>query len=91
MLVLFHLDWFGRAEELEELDNTVKKACTETEGVVYKGRYTPNQRKFHWTYFFEAANFAKWEEAWVKTSKYPRDFKKLPHGEFEFFPGPYHK
>lgn len=91
MLVLFHFDWFGLAEELKEVDETIKKACAETEGVEYKGRYTPNQRKYHWTYLIEAENFAKWEEAWIKMSKYPRDYEKLPYGELEFLPGPYHE
>lgn len=91
MLVLFHFDWFGPAEELKEVDDVVKKACTETGWIEYQGRYTPNQRKFHWTFLFIAESFAKWEEAWTKISEYPRDYKKFPYGELEFFPGPYHE
>jgi hypothetical protein len=91
MLVLFYIDWFGPAEELREVDDVVKKACVDTEGVEYRGRYTPNQKKFHWTYLVEVKNFAKWETAWDKMLKYPRDVNKLPHGVLEFLPGPYHE
>jgi hypothetical protein len=91
MIVLFYFDWFGSAEELREVDDNVKKACTETEGVEYRGRYTPNQKKFHWTYLIKAGSFAEWEKAWNKLSEYPRDYMKLPHGTIEFLPGPYHE
>jgi len=90
LLVLLHFDWFGPSEELKELDEIWKKACAETDGVEYKGRYTPRQKKYHWTYLAEAENLAKGEEAFAKMES-PRDYKKLTHGEFEFFAGPYHE
>jgi hypothetical protein len=90
LLVLLHFDWFGPAEELCEFDELFKKSCAETEGVKYKGRYTPRQKRYHWTYLAEAENLAKWEEAEAKLES-PRDYNKLPHGEFEFFAGPYHE
>ena len=89
--MLFHFDWFGPAEELKQMDEAMKKACTETDGVAYKGRYSPNQKKFHWSYLFEVDNFACWGEAWEKMSKGPRDYKKLPYGELEYHQGPFHE
>jgi len=91
MLVLLHVDWFGPTEELRQGDEAIKKVCTETDGVEYKGRYTPNQKKYHWTYLFKADNLARWEEAWSKIVECPRDYKKLPHGELEYYQGPFHE
>jgi len=91
MLILLHIDWFGPAEELQESDESIKKACTETDGVKYKGRFTPNQKKYHWTYLFKAENLASWEKAWDKMSESPRDYKKMPYGELEYYQGPFHE
>ena len=38
----------------------------------------------------EAKNLAKLEEAEAKLES-PRDYNKLPHGEFKFFAGSYHE
>jgi hypothetical protein len=91
MLVLLHLDWFGSTDELGESDEEVKKTCSETAGVKYQGRYTPNQKKYHWTYVFMADSFACWEDAWNQMAKRPRDYQKLPYGELEYLQGPYHE
>jgi hypothetical protein len=91
MLILLHIDWFGSAEELQESDNSLRKACDEIDGVKYKGRFTPNQKKYHWTYLFKAENLASWEKAWEKMSESPRDYNKLTHGELEYYQGPFHE
>jgi len=90
MLGLSYFDWFGSPEELKKLDEIRKKACAETDGVEYKGRYDPRNRKFHWVYLFEAENLAKFEEAGAKMV-FTRDYKKLTHGVSEFFGGPHHE
>jgi len=75
MIVLQYFDWFGPPEELEELEEKVKAACAELDGVEYKGRYLPHNRKYHYVRI-------------IKTDKYPpglagkmppRDRKKLTH------------
>ncbi len=91
MIILFYFDWFGTADELNQFDEMVKNVSQQIEGIEYKGRYTPNQKKFHWIWLIESEDFGKWEEAWNLLTKYPRDLRKLPHGIIEFFPGPYHQ
>ena len=87
MLLVEYFDWFGTAEELKKLDADVKKTCTETKGITYKGRYSPHQKKFQWCWIFESDGYDKLMEASSKM-KWKRDFKLMPHGEVEAFAGP---
>ena len=85
-----HIDWFGPAEELKQIDEAQKKACAKTDGVDYKGRYTPSQKKTHWTYLLFAENYAKYGE-YRDNLSIDRDYKKWPYATVEFYPGPFDK
>lgn len=84
MLVLQHIDWFGPAEELKEWDEAMKKACAETDGIEYKGRYVPHTKKYHYTYLFKVENYGKVMEAFSKI-QLTRDYSKMTHGEVEIY------
>ena len=96
MLVLIHFDWFGSAEGLKEGDEAVKKACAETNGVEYKGRYSPLERKFHWTNVFELEDedYGKVRKAFARAREIMGekiDSKKHPYASVSLFSGPYNK
>ena len=76
MLILQHFEWYGTEEELKAYDDQWKKACDETDGVEWKGRYVPHTRRFHWTYLFKADTYDKANEAGSKVT-FP-DRKKIP-------------
>ena len=86
MLVLLYFDWFGTAEELKEGEEKMAATCAKVDGVEYKGRYYPHNRKYHFVYLFEVESFQKLLE--TVGAKTPRDYKKLTHGEFEILDGP---
>ena len=93
MLVLVHFDWIGTAEELKEADDAWKKACAETDGIEYKGRYSPLERKFHWTYMHELEDedYGKLKEARAKFDFARADPKNRPNAAVSLFSGPYHE
>jgi len=86
VLILLYFDWFGTAEELKEREEKMTVACAKVDGVEYKGRYYPHNRKYHFVYLFEAESFQKLLE--TVGAETPRDYKKLTHGEFELLAGP---
>ena len=88
MIVLLYFDWFGTAEELKELDEKVRAACAEADGVDYKGRYAPDNRKYHFVSVFEVESYDKLLEVLLGPKMPPRDYKKLTHGVFEILRGP---
>jgi len=82
-----YFDWFGTAKELKELDEKVKAACAEADGVEYEGRYAPDNRKFHFAYVYEVVSYEKLLEVLLGPKMPPRDYKKLTHGVFEILRG----
>ncbi len=88
MIVLLYFDWFGTAEELKELETTMTAACAKAEGVEYRGRYAPDNRKFHFVYMYEVESYQKLLEVLMDPEMPPRDYKKLTHGTFEILRGP---
>ena len=76
LLILQHFEWFGTEEELKAYDESWKKACDATDGVEFKGRYSPHTRRFHWTYLFKADGYDKFDEADKKVS--------VPEGWYNF-------
>lgn len=88
MIVLLYFDWFGTIEELEELEEKLRVAWAEVGGVEYKGRYAPDNRKFHFVYLFEVESYDKLTKVLTGPEMPPRDYRKLTHGTFEILRGP---
>ena len=88
MIVLLYFDWFGTAEELREVEEKLTAVCAEVGDVEYKGRYAPDNRKFHFVYMFEVKSYEKVLEVLTGPEMPPRDYKKLTHGTFEILRGP---
>ena len=88
MIVLLYFDWFGSAEELKELEEKLIAAFAQTDGVEYKGRYAPDNRKFHFVWVYEVVSYEKLLEVLTGPEMPPRDYKKLTHGVFEVLRGP---
>ena len=59
MIVLLYFDWFGAVEELKEMEGKMIGAFARTDGVEYKGRYAPDNRKFHFANMFETKSYEK--------------------------------
>jgi len=88
VIVLLYFDWFGTAEELREVEEKLTAVCAEVGDVEYKGRYAPDNRKFHFVYMFEVKSYEKVLEVLTGPEMPPRDYKKLTHGTFEILRGP---
>jgi len=88
VIVLLYFDWFGTAEELKESEEKLIAACAEVDGVEYKGRYAPDNRKFHFVWVYEVKSYEKLLEVLTGPEMPPRDYKKLTHGTFEILRGP---
>ena len=88
MIVLLYFDWFGAVEELKEMEGKMIAAFARAEGVEYKGRYGPDNRKFHFVYVFETKSYEKLLDVLTDPKMPPRDYKKLTHGTFEILRGP---
>lgn len=94
MLYLFHFDWFGPAEELDEIDEAWKKACAETDGIKFEGRYAPSYMKYHWTWVFDCISMSEFYEARdrvVALLDWKRDYNKMPHQERQNLSGPFNE
>ena len=88
MIVLLYFDWFGTAEDLEELEEKMMPVLTQADGAEYRGRYAPDNRKFHFVYVFEVESYDKLMEVLTGPEMPPRDYRKLTHGTFEVLRGP---
>jgi hypothetical protein len=88
VIVLLYFDWFGTVEELEEFEEEAAIVYAEEDGVEFKGRYAPDNRKFHFVYVYETDSYGRLLEVLMGPEMPPRDFKKLTHGTFEILRGP---
>jgi len=88
VIVLLYFDWFGSTEELKEMEEVLTAACAKAAGVEYKGRYAPDNRKFHFVYVYNVESYEKLLEVLLDPKMPPRDYKKLTHGMFEILRGP---
>ena len=88
MIVLLYFDWFGTTEELEELEEKMIAVFAQADDVEYKGRYAPDNRKFHFVYVFEVESYDRLMEVLTGPEMPPRDYRKLTHGTFEILRGP---
>ena len=82
MWVIQYFDWHGTMKELEELDKIVEKECEKAEGLKYKGRYGPHNRKYHWAYFYKAESYNHFN---AMGQDIPRDYNKMSHILTEIF------
>jgi len=88
VIVLLYFDWFGTAEELKKSEEKLIAAFAQADGVEYKGRYAPDNRKFHFVYVFEVESYEKLLKVITDPKMPPRDYKKMTHGTFEILRGP---
>lgn len=84
LLVAIYFDWKGTNEELKEYEEKIKKACSETEDIEYKGLYAPHQKKYHWVRYLKVKDYWKWMSH-MSSKGPPRDRKKLTHSQIEVF------
>ncbi len=89
MLVINSFDWFGPEDELKEMDEAIKKACGEVEGIKYKGRWSSHQARYHFCYLYKTDVYMKFMDAWGKTG-IERDRSKMTHSVVEILAGPQH-
>ena len=89
MLVIQHFDWFGPENELKTMDEAIKKACGQINGITYKGRWSSHQARYHFCYLFDTKVYMKIMDAWGKAG-FERDYNKLTHSIFEVLGGPQH-
>lgn len=90
MILTMNVDYYGDDAGLKAYDEAYKKACAETDGIKYKGRYSSHQARYHWTYFFKSDSYDKLGEVFEKI-KIIRDRKLFSHGVVEAFEGPFHE
>lgn len=88
MLVIQHIDWFGSPDELNEMDEAIKKACKEMEGLTYKGDGRLIKRDTI-SALFETDAYMKIMDARGEAG-FERDYSKLPHSVMEILGGPQH-
>jgi hypothetical protein len=84
MYVLEHFDWFGPIEELDELNNRIKKLWDGKDGVEFLGRFTPDNKNFHWTHFYKVKDMKAWANR-KPFDWYKRDYKVHTHSVLEFY------
>ena len=80
MYILQYFDWNGTLDELEEAEKMVKKIIDETEGVDFKGRYSPHNKKYHWVFMFKTDSYDALMATWPKMG---RDYDKMTHAVME--------
>ena len=82
--ILQHFDWYGSIDDLKELDKKFKKLRDGSEGVEFLGRFSPQNKKYHWTFVFKAKDFKTWTNM-TPQDFYKRDFKELTHAVYEYY------
>jgi hypothetical protein len=87
MLLISSFDFFGDEALLKKWDAAWKKACEETKGITYKGRYASHQARYHYCYIYESDSYDKLMEAFGKISM-KRDYNVITHNVLEAFNGP---
>ncbi len=87
MMVLMHIDFWGDDDELKKLDKVMENMAKKSADIEYLGRFSPNSKKFHWTYFLKVKDYGAWEEGFYKNigSDYKRDIKILSHAVMDFY------
>ncbi len=84
MMVLVNFDFWGSDEDLKKLDSTCEKMTEKTYGVEFIGRFMPEQKKWHYTYFYKADSLTAWDNA-LKNFEYEFNKKILSHNTTEFY------
>lgn len=81
MWIIQYFDWTGTIDELDKFDKLVEKASADNEGVTYKGRHGPHNRKYHWVYLFKVESYNHFMDVTWPT----RDYNKMTHIVLEVF------
>jgi hypothetical protein len=84
MMVIMHFDFWGDENDLKKFDKANEEVAEKTEGMKYLGRYSPTNKKFHWTVFWKVKNFRTWEDS-IENRTYKRNLKHLSHAVMEFY------
>ncbi len=86
MMVLINMDFWGDDDELKKLDKAYENMAKKSDEMEYLGRFSPNTKKFHWTYFLKVKDYSAWEEGFYKqiVSEYKRDLKVMSHAVVDF-------
>jgi len=84
MYVLQHFDWFGSIEELEEVEKKLKKHWDGKDGIEFLGRYSPTNKRFHWTHFYKVKDWQAWANQ-KPLPGYKRDYNVVHHAIYEFY------
>jgi hypothetical protein len=87
MYVLEHFDWFGPVEELAKIDKKYREMFDGRKGIEFLGRYAPHNKKYHWTYVYNAKDFVTFVTEYDKAdfSWYKRDIKVHTHAVLEYY------
>jgi hypothetical protein len=84
-MILVHFEFFGRDEELEEVDNAWKEMANAAKGIELKGRFIPTQGRYHYTYLLKAKSLGAWEKGYDNYTWPPRDKSKLSRVSIEYY------
>ena len=84
MMILMHYDWAGTIEELDKLCEIWKKHAEKTDGVEWKGRLVPWNKKYHFTNVMVVDDITRLY-AYQSTMESNRDYSKLTHAIYDFY------
>ncbi len=87
MIVLFHYDWNGTTERLEEYTRIHYEMAEKLKDAKFLGRYAPWNKKYNWTHVWEMKDFSTLHEK-NKIDVKSEDWKEFGHGEMEVYSGP---
>ena len=85
-MVLYHFNWAGTKEELEQFYQNWKMFLDNIDGADFIGKFSPINRRFHYTWFAEFKDFATYEKVAFSEA---HDYEKVPSAIFDiYYPEP---
>jgi hypothetical protein len=85
MYILESYDWFGPIKDLEEVEKKIKEHLKGIDGVEFLGRFSPENKNFHWTNFYKAKDFKTWANVDFGWYDHTRDYKVHTHSVREYY------
>lgn len=82
MMVLYHFDWSGTKEELEEFYEYQMKIMDKTEGAEFIGKFAPLNKAYHFTWFAKFKDLATFQSVAFAEE---HDFDRIPHAVFDIY------